>query len=329
MSISDEEAVARQFLLTQGVLSHRTWTFPGAQMAGNSRSLIPAPAAAASVISGTPVFFDFRLTTSVSRARQKVFRTEFIDGLGRLQAWCHQNGWVPTCHRKLEIQVSDELKISKSLVPAWFGRQGYLEFPAWRVKAGEAAIVHELAHVYFPNANRLLAEGLAIALQATLGRSPAFPNFGRPLHDFARRRLADMVADFRPGEPASLAAVRIEELDRIATPSPLVLQVGARVYGEDAFGQTHLYAIAGSFVQFLIEQYGLDSLGALFARTPLVPFEQNAGSPERWLEVYGLPLYALERQWRAVMASRASPRDGLARSPAPNRNQERIENVRQ
>jgi hypothetical protein len=33
-----------------------------------------------------------------------------------------------------------------------------MEFPAWRVMAGEAAIMHELVHVYFPNGNRLLAE---------------------------------------------------------------------------------------------------------------------------------------------------------------------------
>ncbi len=51
------------------------------------------------------------------------------------------------------------------------------EFPANRVAAGEAAVAHELVHVFFPNANRMLAEGLAVHLHQCVAPNPAFPNF--------------------------------------------------------------------------------------------------------------------------------------------------------
>ncbi len=52
-----------------------------------------------------------------------------------------------------------------------------MEFPAWRVNAGKAAILHELAHVFFPNGNRFLAEGLAVYLQAGHWRQSGVSEF--------------------------------------------------------------------------------------------------------------------------------------------------------
>jgi hypothetical protein len=46
----------------------------------------------------------------------------------------------------------------------------------------------------------------------------------------------------------------------------------------------------------------MDKFRALFLRTPLRPFERDAGSRERWREIYGTPLEALEEQWRWQVA---------------------------
>jgi hypothetical protein len=39
--------------------------------------------------------------------------------------------------------------------------------------------------------------------------------------------------------------------------------------------------------------------------TPLVPFERDAGSPDRWIEIYGLSLADLEAQWKSSIVSHA------------------------
>ena len=209
---------------------------------------------------------------------------------------------------QLHVVVSDRYKISKSLVPAWSGRAGHMEFPAWRVLARKAAIMHELVHVFFPNGNRFLAEGLAVYLQAAIGGNPAFPNFGKPLHENTRERFEEMARALSRGDRQSLELVHLAELDAIATPSPLTLRVGHDVYGEEPRGQSFIYPIAGSFVQFLVETRGMDMFRALYLQTPLVPHAQNAGSPERWMDVYDVPFNDLENEWKAMIA------DGFAAS---------------
>jgi hypothetical protein len=166
--------------------------------------------------------------------------------------------------------------------------------------------MHELVHLVFPNANRFLAEGLAIYVQAEIGGNPAFPNFGRALHVVAREVLQKPVPEFAAGQPARLDAVRLAQLDAIATPEPLTLRIGALVLGEDPCGQARIYPLAGSFVQHLVEARGLESFHALYSITPLVPFAQNAGPADRWLGVYGLSLADLEREWKSMITSRES-----------------------
>ena len=180
-----------------------------------------------------------------------------------------------------------------------------MEFPSWRVASRKAAIAHELVHVFFPSGNRFLAEGLAVYLQAEIGGNPAFPNFGRPLHELARELLHEMIPAFSPGHPDSLAQLHLADLDAIATPGPLELKVGGDLYGEEPRGQARIYPLAGSFVQFLIETRGLEQFRVLYGRTPLAPFEQAAGSRERWFDVYGLSFTALESEWKSLIAGRS------------------------
>jgi hypothetical protein len=224
-------------------------------------------------------------------------RQAFCAALARERAnvldWFARHGWLPDCRPGLRIVVAPRFRISRSLVPAWDGQRGHMEFPAARAASGTAAIAHELVHVYFPNANRLLAEGLAIYAQAEIGSNPAFPNFGAPLHAQAHETLRQF-----PGPPAQILA----DLDAIATPNPLTLKVGDTFFGEDARGQGAVYRLAGSFAAFLIETRGLAAFRALYLRTPFVPGTSGAGRPQRWMQSYGLSLPDLEVEWKSAIA---------------------------
>jgi hypothetical protein len=236
-------------------------------------------------------------------AKQSEFRLDFCREITRLEKWAADLNWRGIEIPELRVVVSDRFKISKSLVPAWSGRAGNMEFPSWRVIARKAAILHELVHVFFPNGNRFLAEGLATYLQAAMGGNPAFPNFGKPLHENVRERFLEMAPAISRGGNRSLEQIHLADLDAIPTPSPLTLQVGQEVYGEEPRGQAFIYPIAGSFVQFLIETRGIRKLRELYVQTPLVPLTQNAGSPDRWLEVYSVALADLESEWKSMLCS--------------------------
>jgi hypothetical protein len=250
---------------------------------------------------------------NLAPAQQHRFKADFCREIARLSTWSSEQDWSSSAHAELQVFISDDYRPSKSLVPAWFGHQGRMEFPAWRVMAGEAAIMHELVHVYFPNGNRLLAEGLAVYLQARIGGNSAFPNFDIPLHEAARECLPAMMPEFSWDDPRCLEAIHLAELDAAATPDALSLSVGQDRYGErhgarygkNPHEQARIYSLAGSFVQFLIEAYGMDKLRALFMRTPLIPFERAAGSPDRWIEVYGLSLTELEQHWKSLILASA------------------------
>jgi hypothetical protein len=243
-----------------------------------------------------------RVDASLTTAKRNEFEADFCRQLARLEEWAAQQQWPPYKRPELQVVVSDCFRISKSLVPAWYGQHGRMEFPAWRVIRRSAAIAHELVHIFYPNGNRFLAEGLAVHLQDHIGENPAFPNFGRPLHALARELLQEMLPELAAGEPSSLGKVRLLELDGIATPSPLTLRIDDDFYGEEPRGQARLYAIAGSFVQFLIAARGMEKFRCLYELTPLAPLQQDAGSPDRWRDVYGVALAALEWEWKSLIA---------------------------
>jgi hypothetical protein len=251
----------------------------------------------------TSVKFDACTDESLSCRERATFEAQFRRDVASVRAWFVRENWMPRLLPELRVYVSADYKISRALVPAWDGRQGQIEFPAGRAVAGKAAIAHELIHVYFPNGNRFLAEGLAIYLQTILGGNPAFPNFGRPLHDLARDRLREMVPTFLPGDIASLEAIQLAELDAIPTPNPLTLRAARRSYEGEQRLQAGVYAIAGSFLQFLIEAHGLEKFRKLYMCTPLLVGRLNAGLPERWLDAYGHSLADLEAEWKSLIAA--------------------------
>lgn len=169
--------------------------------------------------------------------------------------------WGPTWLEPIRIHVDSSYPISRALIPAYSGNRGFMEMPLRRVRTSTGALLHEIVHIYAPADNRLLAEGLAVYLQDRLGGNPAVPNFGRDLDDLA--------SELMPADP------HLEALNTI---------IFERRWGS-VLGETAEYALAGSFVGFLIEEYGLEPFRRLY----------DTGDYDA---AYGKPLPELELAWR-------------------------------
>ena len=139
--------------------------------------------------------------------------------------------WGGTWKEPIRIHVDRSYRISRALIPGHFGNRGFMEMPLRGVRNSDGALLHEIVHVYAPNANRFLAEGLAVYLHQELAANPAFPNYGKPLHAEAQRHIA--------------AVPSLERLNAVRTPRRL---------GGD-LGEEAAYLLAGSFVGFLIAEY--------------------------------------------------------------------------
>lgn len=169
--------------------------------------------------------------------------------------------WGATWSETIRIHVSSSYRISRALVPGHFGNRGFMEMPLRRVRENSAALLHEIVHIYAPNNNRFLAEGLAVYLHGKLAGNPAFPNFGEDLRRLAVRRLSGVKS--------------LERLNSVRTPRPL-----STVIEEET-----AYILAGSFVGFLIERYGLASFRGLY-------------ETENYEKIYGKSLEVLQNEWR-------------------------------
>jgi hypothetical protein len=92
--------------------------------------------------------------------------------------------WGDTWSETIRINVSSSYRISRALVPGYFGNRGFMEMPLRGVRDNTGPLLHEIVHIYAPNNNRFLAEGLAVYLHSKLSGNPAFPNFWRGLAAF-------------------------------------------------------------------------------------------------------------------------------------------------
>lgn len=200
------------------------------------------------------------------------FQSEIQRPRSKVRDW-----WGATFEGQIAIEMSTTQVLSMALIPAWRGERGQMIFGAKRVEAGEAATVHEMIHIYAPNANRLLAEGLAVYGHDLLGGPPAYPNFGKSLDDIAGR---------------SANRELLMALERMPTPTALE---SVSKEGE---------AIAGSLVKFLIERHGMEKFRALYALTPLVPMPRDPGAPTRWQQVYGASFEAIVDAWLGILPKR-------------------------
>jgi hypothetical protein len=172
--------------------------------------------------------------------------------------------WGPTWTDVIRIRVDAKYQLSRALVPGHFGNRGFMEMPLRRVTRGNGALLHEIVHIYAPHANRFLAEGFAVYLQAKLGGNRALPNEGEPLAKLARRHLPS---------PEKMA-----ELNAVPTPTPL-----GRVMDDMT-----AYILAGSFVEWLVEREGLAKFRILY----------DSGDYEK---AYGKTFAILEQEWRAAL----------------------------
>ncbi len=102
----------------------------------------------------------------VSPDQQEKFQSDFTNQFERVRNALLDYGWLSSSDASLpprastgpyqsgadiNVFVSEVYDRSKALVPAWSGRRGWMEFPAYRVVAGQAAITHEIVHVLFPS----------------------------------------------------------------------------------------------------------------------------------------------------------------------------------
>lgn len=238
-------------------------------------AMTSSPAISAEVAGDEKIVVEYPPGLSPQSARD--FAALLASERGRIRQW-----WGATFENEIRVKIVEERGPSMALVPAWRGEHGVMRMPLVRVKGNDAASLHEMVHIYAPNANRLLAEGLAVYAHEHLKGRRAHPNAGRDLHEMAA---------------ATTAAMSLVELDKVATPQPL----------ERGGDETKAYVAGGSFVRFLIERDGLEKFRALYALTPLQPGKREAGSPERWQTIYGQPLSALEQAWRQFLSERFPP----------------------
>jgi hypothetical protein len=197
------------------------------------------------------------------------FQTQMQDARAKVRAW-----WGATFEEKIAIETTPDRMLSMALTPAWRGERGSMSFGSKRVDDNQAASIHEMIHVYAPNANRMLAEGLAVYGHEHLGGNAAYPTFGKDLHRVAA---------------ASAGKDVLLKLERAATPAAL----------EDISKDGE--ALSGSFVRFLIEKHGMEKFRALYDLTPLMRMKREAGAVERWQTIYGQPLDALVDGWLAAI----------------------------
>ena len=255
---------------------------------------------------------------SVSQDQQRKFEADFYGQIKAVKRWFTQSGWIRPDAALLSLQksatyqpdkifhvfISEEYKFSRALVPAWSAQRGRMEFPANRVAAGEAAVAHELVHVFFPNANRMLAEGLAVYLHQCVAPNPAFPNFKVNLHKLVAQLIDKEAGPFNGHE--DLDKISIASLDKIPTPDDMNFRIGQQSCDDPSI----TYALAGSFTQYLIENCELaagrkpgrcPAFFNLYQQTPLVPMVRNPGAPGRWQKVYHRSLAELEAGWKQLI----------------------------
>jgi hypothetical protein len=169
--------------------------------------------------------------------------------------------WGAAWNQPIRINVSSSYRISRALVPGYLGNRGFMEMPLRTVRNNTSALLHEIVHIYAPNDNRFLAEGLAVYLHTKLAGNPAFPNFGEDLQRLAARGLSGMKS--------------LEALNGVRTPRSLSAVMDEKT----------AYALSGSFMGYLIEKYGLASFRSLY-------------TTKNYEQVYGKSLDILEKEWR-------------------------------
>ena len=157
---------------------------------------------------------------------------------------------------------------------------GFADTLNLEIHTAEQWIPHEAAHIYFSligTAPTFFNEGAATALQTDPYNSDFVPRekSGEPIHSIARRYLAEG------------RLYKVEEI------------LNSQAFLEADFTVTYIQA--GSYVRFLMDIYGIESLKNLVKTL-------NAGDyPETmktaFLSVYGKSIFEVEVEWLAFLSA--------------------------
>jgi hypothetical protein len=153
---------------------------------------------------------------------------------------------------------------------AWADASAYAIHTIWPIDN------HEVVHLYtsaWGSPGALVNEGMAVAFQIDPARDMIPRWSGTPLHDLARQ--------FRQGRIVPMTA--LTETTSWRSQDPNVT-----------------YPESGSFMRWLVDQYGLDRVRALYARLA-GPNEAAAGVRSAFAAVYGQSLDDLEQAWLAFL----------------------------
>jgi hypothetical protein len=245
--------------------------------------------------------FDFFADSSVQTHPmnlQQAFVEVFCAQVPKVESWARTQKWpILAGLPRMKILVAEHFGLGRSLVPAWEGDRGRVEFPARRVipqSDGQirADVAHEIVHVYFPNGNRMLAEGIAVYVQDETMTNPAYPNFGRPVHE---RVFCELY------QRQVLQTVSLAKLDDISTPLPPIIDLPANFPLDEGLAA---YLVSGSFVRYLIDAYTMEKFRELYEKTPFQVGRHIRRDKTRddWMDVYGRSLGLLEGEWKTMIS---------------------------
>jgi hypothetical protein len=190
---------------------------------------------------------------------------------------------------------------AKSLEHAYRGHRGVMEFRDVEIHNRTSGILHELVHVYLPNGNRLLAEGLAVYLQSLLSNVPSLPNNNVDLYvaASANNPTTGHAPACRVGIGIGPGTCNDNRNDNTA---PLPTGNRDRIMVPDPLGGQDDYIAAGAFVRYLIEMEGMAKFRQIYERTPLIVGATNQTYDiGRWMEAYGKDLGTIVREWRTFL----------------------------
>jgi hypothetical protein len=218
------------------------------------------------------------------------FKQDFLSKRDIVEEYLAATKFTKAFTGAIQVKVWEYMPpISEALLPAWEGQRGYMKFAALRAKEGNAAIVHELIHVNAPNQSRFLAEGYAVYVEEKIGNIGAYPTFGNSIED-QMRKIGN----------SALQSVKLADFDRVPTKRGTNLGKSAGLETEIpdlAQRGEYTYLVSGSFVKFLVETHGLEKFKTLYELTPLTPGVATVADPDRYENVFGKPLTALQTQW--------------------------------
>lgn len=145
------------------------------------------------------------------------------------------------------------------------------------VSASHASLVHEITHALFFYNNRFLTEGLATFMQYRFSKERKWP--------FPDLKLEESLLKFRD-DLVPLDKLIVETTNHLEIYNPVEL---------NSLTTRIAYAEAASFVEFLIEKYGVGKFKTLCKNLDKIKIPSCQG--EGIKEVYNEPLKVLEKKW--------------------------------